>query len=76
MKEELVNYWIEKTEIFVDNDGQNNMIDANYERLMNHLIGHEFGEFLAQIGFTRQDSIKFLIDSLSYVNDQNNQFDT
>lgn len=76
MKTELVNYWIEKTEIFVDNDDQNDMIDANYNRLMNHLYGHEFGEFLAQVGLTRESSIKFLIDALTYVNDQNNQFNT
>lgn len=72
----MTNYWIEKTEIFVDNDDQQNLNDHNYNRLMNHLYGHEFGKFLAQIGLTRQDSIKFLIDSLTYVNDQNNQFNT
>ena len=43
---------------------------------MNHLYGHEFGEFLAQAGLTRESSIKFLIDALTYVNDQNNQFNT
>lgn len=72
----MTNYWIEKTEIFVDNDDQQNLNDHNYNRLMNHLCGHEFGKFLAQIGLTRQDSIKFLIDSLTYVNDQNNEFNT
>lgn len=72
----MTNYWIEKTEIFVNNDDQDNLNDDNYNRLMNHLYGHEFGEFLAQAGLTRESSIKFLIDALTYVNDQNNQFNT
>ena len=48
----MTNYWIEKTEIFVDNDDQQNLNDHNYNRLMNHLYGHEFGKFLTQIGLT------------------------
>ena len=69
----MTNYWIEKTEIFGDDT---NIHDANYDRLMNNFYGHEFGKFLAQIGLTRESSIKFLIDALTYTNDQNNQFST
>lgn len=72
----MTNYWIEKTEIFVNNDDQDNLHDDNYNRLMKHLYGHEFGKFLAQIGLTRESAIKFLIDALTYANDQNNEFST
>ena len=72
----MTNYWAEKTEIFVDNDDQQDLNDENYNCLMNNLYGHEFGKFLAQIGLTRESSIKFLIDALTYANDQNNQFST
>lgn len=69
----MTNYWIEKTGIFLEDSSEH---DKNYDRLMENLYGHEFGKFLSEIGLTRESSIKFLIDALTYVNDQNNEFDT
>jgi hypothetical protein len=71
-----MNYWVEKTEIFVNNDDQGDLHDQNYNRLMKHLYGHEFGKFLAEVGLTRESSIKFLIDALTYANDKKNEFNT
>jgi hypothetical protein len=41
---------------------------------MKNLHGRKFGKFLAETGLNRESSIKFLIDALTYVNDQNNEF--
>ena len=71
-----MNYWVEKTEIFVNNDYQGDLHDQNYNRLMEHLYGHEFGKFLAETGLSREGSIKFLIDALTYANDKKNEFNT
>jgi hypothetical protein len=43
---------------------------------MEHLYGHEFGKFLAETGLSREGSIKFLIDALTYANDTKNEFNT
>jgi len=67
----MTNYWYDRT---IGNDAWSH--DALYDHLLKNLDGHEFGKFLAQIGITRENSIKFLIDALTYVNDQNNQFST
>lgn len=67
-----MNYWVEKTGIY----DSEILHDKNYDRLMNHLYGHKFGEFLSETGLTRESAIKFLIDALTYVNDQNNEFNT
>jgi hypothetical protein len=68
----MSNYWIEKTGIFPEDSSKH---DENYDRLMKNLYGHEFGKFLAETGLNRESSIKFLIDALTYVNDQSNEFD-
>ena len=68
----MTNYWTEKTGIFPEDSSKH---DENYDRLMKNLYGHEFGKFLAETGLTRKGSIKFLIDALTYVNDQSNEFD-
>lgn len=72
----MTNYWITQTQIWKNNDNQDDMIDANYNKLMENLYGHTFGDFLAEIGLTQHNATKFLIDALCYVNDNSGKFNT
>jgi hypothetical protein len=60
----MINYWSKKTQIWKNNDNQDDLIDENYNVLMNNLHGHVFGEFLAEIGLKSNDANRFLIDAL------------
>ena len=72
----MTNYWSTKTQIWENDDNQNNLIDENYNALMNNLYGHTFAKFLAEIGLKAKDANKFLIDAICYINEHEEEFDT
>lgn len=72
----MSNYWSTKTQIWYNDDNQSDLIDENYNALMNNLHGHIFAQFLAEVGLTAKDANRFLIDTISYINNNQAKFNT
>ena len=71
------NFFAEKFGFFVDNDPTKDLNEKNYDEFMNHLYGKDFAEFLKEwVGLTKDNATNFFIDGLTYIRENEDQFDT